>query len=307
MAIGTDWSMFISMILDGAYELDIRKTGSAAMFTKNQLGASQNPHTETEKFKKSLREKIESSDFTPEHALANPNVYFILFELANLFLPDWEVFAMKSCSLYLQFGVFARPLSPNARAEKEELTAGLSGNLIGFIHRWKVQYGMIGMQDIYERYGFLQSVVKKWRLEISEGTVLANAHGVIGVIYLGEWSHFPRAERERFFRTNMTNDALFGAILSDMERLEGIRDYNYSMFAEDCRLFHPTLYSAILQRCKAWVSDSVVAETSKSDGPSRVIELFNVWTGSQRDLLDGSVLRNAVDSPKAAGGNGHVK
>lgn len=297
MALKPDWQIFINELLDKRYALDIKKTGSVSAFVKNQLGACENPYTETHNFKAGLEIQIERTPFIATQALKDPGVYKLLMELGFHFHPTLEMFIAKCASLYTQ--LTTHKATAASAGNIFELKVVSSKCIVNFIANWKLEYENIGIRNIYDKFNFLQAVAEKWKLRLLSGKQLNNPNVLIGIIYLNEWSSLPATKKEQFFADNADNEELFGSILGDMERLEGQIIFNYSSFAEDCHTYFQEFYAFIEQRCKSWIAPPQQTELVAQKNEAKVIQ-FNSWAEKLAGDLGGGVLRQNVDLAMSA-------
>lgn len=252
-----DWEVFLNKILDGAFAVDIRKTGSAVMFARNQLGRQENKNTEASRFRKTLQELIEKREFSVSESLRFTETYLTIMDLGIAFSGGMDFLPKKCASLFVHLSEFKGQLNEKSRQDRHNLRVKCCFTIVKFIESWKNQYEIIGEKPIYGRHGFLENISNRWIAELPAAEPLQNPNILIGLIYLNEWDSLRKKDKEAFFQHNIINDNLFGAALYDMQRVNGNKInnlYKYLDFIIDCRLYHKEFYDIIAHRNPSWLN-----------------------------------------------------
>lgn len=289
-----DWEEFLNKILDGAFAVDIRKTGSSTIFIKNQLGRQENKHTEVSRFRKSLNQLIEQKAFTSSEGLREPEAFHTIIDLGIDFCGAEDFFAKKCAALYLQLSDFKGRLTESSQLSRQDLLIKSSLAITKFIESWKNQYEIIGEKNIYKMHGFLESVSKKWAKELGEAQPVYNPNILIGIIYLNEWASLRKSDILAFFESTIKNKELFGAILSDMIRVKKNELYNYFDFIKDCLFYHKEFYDAVSRRCPFWTDRQTETIEQQDEGELTAKVLYIGYTKNVEGYLNKDIFNSSV-------------
>jgi hypothetical protein len=210
-----DWAQFIRGILDGSYALDIKKTGSVAMFVKNQLAANSRFYTNSGLFSNALEDEWKRMEITADDCLQNPSVYQKMLELGSYFLFSNDVFLTSVCSLHVQLDS-VQGLPFKVEEERKRMLLQCNHVLVTFIEQWKRKFGVLRKMDLLTMKPYMDVVVDNWKREIDDKW-MEDHYPLFGLIYLDKWQTIEPERRASFIKTNGTSRPLIRALITDVE------------------------------------------------------------------------------------------